>query len=825
MTFRLPTFNPPQPFHPVRLPRAAQRLGNGAIERKPRPDDSIAARAFLASAGGAARTEDAYILRGLADLLPVLEPTQRRHALTVLIAADGRRWRNLWSAWLHCDDEQRPRVAARLASILQARARARRSFAKRHLPQWMPTDPSMFGSALRQPKRFIYAWLRTPEAPAPHELPRGLESSLQSGLISTLVRLQLGSGGEWSNRSDVYQLTNWASDRGAAWIAAAAAACLVRVGGDASSAADLATGVDVDQVRSWCLRHLGEPAQHPGQWAQVGPRGAQIFEWLMLKSRFDKIMAEFHRLAQRDRAEFWSGYFGSLSDAMLTRAHGPGGQVAVCLMRFGDLLAIEFGTVGNACYFYRFSGAKMALRQIPRQLTGGVSHYKRKMGLRLNSVSLPFLKSLNHARRWTRTFENFLSLHGISPDHQRRNMRTLKASKSTPAPAPPQCAPNDRQPPANPPRQQSTIPKYHIGLGGVLWRDRRPQASQLSAMQAERGTSGLTNGRADAPPEYEPEVERRLIQDLLVLNGPLSGRELIRHIRTASGDEASTKTCATRLSTFCRHHQGAPWFSVTFHEENDLSSATFAFVGGTPAALRAREAAVDPARMPPPQLSVSGGTAPRSGKHAKLGQKIVCNACQKPFYDLNRVNPECPSCHTLALAPITSTTTHEHRRADFVPLEDQVDPHQDDHLLIRRIVTEHGPLSGHGVIRHIREASGPHETSVDSAARLTTFYRAHRKARWLAVTFHDVNAELNSATFRLIDGPPIKIRPREGRPTRSISIGELILAIEDANNMGLRTTEARILFVARRYPIKLNRTKNLRWLELADYAWRKEIGT
>jgi len=123
----------------------------------------------------------------------------------------------------------------------------------------------------------------------------------------------------------------------------------------------------------------------------------------MLADTFGKILDEFRRHANDDRAAYWAKRFSNVRDALYYEAKDS----AVCMMVVQSLLVVEFGKVGNACYVYRVPVDRRPLRtlKIRKRLSAG--HFKEKGTLRIDGQPFTFLKSLNHTTRWQSGFDSF----------------------------------------------------------------------------------------------------------------------------------------------------------------------------------------------------------------------------------------------------------------------------------------------------------------------------------------------------------------------------------------------------------------------------------
>ena len=338
---------------PVKLSRIADTLSaarGGAPVSTEHRAAAIRVLAQLAQ-GKTLGSLERGVLRALAYLFPEL-PEARRADVIGLLCAQSTPWRALWAVWLETELNERVELARVLARRLSTRAEQSRRFAAHSLPQWLPRHDGEMVDALVDPTNAVGNWL-IKDGPAPHELPRGLEASLESGPIAGAVLAAFSSKRQWVERSDAEQLMQWGQDRGEDWVGAVAACLLIRAGGRAKSPADLKVDERANSTRYWALTRLGHPDERKGRWARLPERAREVMEWLLLREQFDQILKNFREHAERERAVFWEGYGVALRDACYIQ--GATG-IAICLMRFGDLLAVEFGSTGNACYFYDASG-------------------------------------------------------------------------------------------------------------------------------------------------------------------------------------------------------------------------------------------------------------------------------------------------------------------------------------------------------------------------------------------------------------------------------------------------------------------------------------
>ncbi len=159
---------------------------------------------------------------------------------------------------------------------------------------------------------------------------------------------------------------------------------------------------------AWLLAVLGDPELRTGQWANVSDQGRAAFEKLALDGELERIFEEFARMANDDRGRYWRQKVPYIDDARFYVAD----ESAVCLMRFGSLLAIEFGDTNNACYFYRIEHAsRLRAWRLPKRTT--VSRFKRTSGLMAPEYPATHLQKLSHNRGWQGTFDTFLAQQGV----------------------------------------------------------------------------------------------------------------------------------------------------------------------------------------------------------------------------------------------------------------------------------------------------------------------------------------------------------------------------------------------------------------------------
>jgi hypothetical protein len=253
-----------------------------------------------------------------------------------------------------------------------------------------------------------------------HEADLGVVMSLGVGLAAVGHVIRTGDAGWW-RLSEPAAVRAWAEGRALGLQQAVVERALTDLGGAAENPAQILDprSAETRTWMRWCRQLLGEPEVAVGAWSGVSPRARQIYEWLALISEFDKILEEFRRNSEdRDRAEFWLKWLHALTDA---RFFKDADGVAICIMGFGPLVVIEFGTVGNAAYVYRWAEAPLSLRTFRLSRDLRASDFKDKVALRLGAarVKLDHKGRILHTRvnggpAWFEAAEDLLTRLGVA---------------------------------------------------------------------------------------------------------------------------------------------------------------------------------------------------------------------------------------------------------------------------------------------------------------------------------------------------------------------------------------------------------------------------
>lgn len=338
------------------------------------------------------------------------EPATCQWIVWSVLHAESTSWRRLWALW-QLAGPYTEQVAGKLAQRLWDRLEHSARF-KTRLPPWLaPASLLDLHDALVAPVPRVVGHYERNRIPL-HEWPRETEltDSRGCGLDSVLTLIRRGHP-EWWRCSLPDQARTWAESRkNRAIIAALADRQLCALGEGAVGPHQLQNMRGGRDLLTWVLARLGDPALRPGNWADVSKEARQVFEWLLLADSFQKILQEFRKAATDDaRASYWERFFPRVRDALYYEARTS----AVCLMIFGNLLVIEFGSTGNACYVYRWPSEAPPLRtlKLRKALTPG--HFKSRSQLQLGTLRIPFLAKYGHQHGWQGKFDDFMvSLSG-----------------------------------------------------------------------------------------------------------------------------------------------------------------------------------------------------------------------------------------------------------------------------------------------------------------------------------------------------------------------------------------------------------------------------
>ena len=212
-----------------------------------------------------------------------------------------------------------------------------------------------------------------------HTLPEGLGCLIDSGPgLSGILQAIGGGHSEWLNLSTSDQLRTWAQGRHATIKLSLGDAMLVTFGHDARGPGDIPPSIEARLLVRWINEEIGRPENARGRWHEMSPRSRQVYEWICLRAELERIFDEFSQNAERERVDFWRRYMNQVRDARYVMASD---NVAVCMFVFDDIVAIEFGKTGNACYFYDATSIQqVSLRTLSLGRRIRSDDFKRKDG-------------------------------------------------------------------------------------------------------------------------------------------------------------------------------------------------------------------------------------------------------------------------------------------------------------------------------------------------------------------------------------------------------------------------------------------------------------
>ena len=331
---------------PTALQREGEPTGRLLASEMP-PDQRVKARQLLRRLiAGSDHVPTLRECRGLLTLVGESETTTRERLAGFVLRNRSLPLGPLRELWEDCP-EARAAVAARIAERIERASDATRAL----LPWWIPPAAAEARLALEHPgpacAREVHA-----RPLAIQDLAARLDVLPTSPLGVELLELLFDTAppGWWKGLGPAEEVRAWAQGHGGDAAPRIVADRQLRAFGEgAATPYDLPDAPEAQSLLTWVTKTLGDPAEHPGRWARVSDRAREVFEWIHIKDALGKILAEFAAAAgQEDRAAFWVKQARSISDARFHRTRDS----AVCLMRIGGAMFIEFGTLGNALYVY-----------------------------------------------------------------------------------------------------------------------------------------------------------------------------------------------------------------------------------------------------------------------------------------------------------------------------------------------------------------------------------------------------------------------------------------------------------------------------------------
>lgn len=392
-----------RPPAPVKLDRKLRDLGTQRTQKVDQPDPKAVQailRRLASRVGGAdlKRNEISAIVRYYTEA----PPEDRELILNVVSSASRIAWRKLWFLWEQRRDHSG--ITLRLADKLAQRVANRPRFAETSLPPWLGSNSESIRVALSRPESAIRNYCESTNVTLDAVC---IRCQITPGLPladHTLVDLVRTGTSEWWHRNSPEEIREWVADQSLELKAAVAERQLLDLGGEANGPADLAQLSDRRSLYVWVNRILGDPLERPGSWKRVSDRARQIFEWMLLVDEFDKIIALFRRSSEDRRGKFWERYLAELRDARFVN----GEDTAICMMVLSDTLVIEFGSTGNACYFYRAPTRIGPLRGLGIHHQPNAAEFKSRRGLSVGAETLGYRHKLSHIGPWEQRFESYL---------------------------------------------------------------------------------------------------------------------------------------------------------------------------------------------------------------------------------------------------------------------------------------------------------------------------------------------------------------------------------------------------------------------------------
>jgi len=355
--------------------------------------------------------------RGLVELLGRVTAQKQRHRIVRLLCkAPSLSWRRMWAVWEETAFDF-PEVATELARRI-ARFTSNGKRRLHRLPPWLPKRPERLTAALEDPRDVCLRFVEKARTPI-GELYATLGISLASTTgIEVVFHILSGASESWWSLAEPDEMRTWASGHALPFRAAVAERQLLSVGEGAAGPSDVQAGRESETLKRWILEELDDPTIRPANWDLVTEEAAQIFEWLLLRGELAKILREFRKHAEDERADFWQCYFDDVRDARLVHAR----ESSVCMMVFKDVLVIEFGRTGNACYFYR--APRVPLRSLRIRDKPVVAEFKSPWLLELDSESLQFHFKRSHRGAWQFDFIHQLwMVFDVDSDDSRRKWK------------------------------------------------------------------------------------------------------------------------------------------------------------------------------------------------------------------------------------------------------------------------------------------------------------------------------------------------------------------------------------------------------------------
>jgi hypothetical protein len=260
--------------------------------------------AAVADGGKHPPAQNPRLLRALVKAYPDQTDPFLRDAILQAVLRGSQRvtWRSLWLLWEHVDAAQdRDAIIPVLVEHLQA-ALLRRPHRRADLPGWLGIDdpsaarrglpahaslpPNPFEqakrmeSALHNPVPYIAGWVLRQGVPMDALLSHlGCATSSQMGQ-HVLKMLATQAPADWWTAQPLRARFAWAERCGLAVVQAVAERELYGLAARAGGPSRVHLIPERVALRDWISEQLGSPSQHPGRWAAMTRRSADVFSWL-----------------------------------------------------------------------------------------------------------------------------------------------------------------------------------------------------------------------------------------------------------------------------------------------------------------------------------------------------------------------------------------------------------------------------------------------------------------------------------------------------------------------------------------------------------------
>lgn len=260
------------------------------------------------------------------------------------------------------------------------------------LPLWLPQ--SSYDDAKRvltTPRSYLFEFVgRNKISLARFTELTEIRASTQLGQDVLIRLIERGAQRWWKAQGDAF-VREWSENHSLEIVSAVATRQLSDLRGAGKAPRELAQSSKA--LFRWLDERLGHPDIRPQRWIHIPPPLQDFVRRAFVADQIERIMRAFRRVANPDRAEFWEAWSEEISDAQLV-ATTP----AVCLMRIGTRLFVEFAHTGYALHV--FPAPERSLASALHEMNLGPNDFREKARLRLRGTSLPFEKRFSHHVGW-----------------------------------------------------------------------------------------------------------------------------------------------------------------------------------------------------------------------------------------------------------------------------------------------------------------------------------------------------------------------------------------------------------------------------------------